>query len=179
MTVADKTTQMVARYARHYDEPDETTFDVVWVDRLTGKTVLRYDGADPANTNPAYGAKPDRDVFASKGLDIDAEIEAEKSAVPIRSGEAEAWAAVKARRARVKHEEEAAEDLLTFLGDSAATFDFADWQESERAILRPALEARGFKNISFYMIEQDSFGPLIRGCVALDPDGKRKRFFYG
>jgi hypothetical protein len=51
--------------------------------------------------------------------------------------------------------------------------------DRERTILKPALERRGFTEISFYMIEQDSFGPLIRGAVALNPDRQTVRFFYG
>ena len=44
---------------------------------------------------------------------------------------------------------------------------------------RPALEQRGFTNVCFGMLEEDSFGPLTRECVAVDPSGKTVRFFYG
>lgn len=46
-----------------------THYDVVWVDRLTGTVVFRYDGADPANTNSYYGAMGDDEMFAKRGLD--------------------------------------------------------------------------------------------------------------
>lgn len=56
---------MIARYWKGWDDSD-----VVYVDRTTGLEVLRYDGGDPANTNPFYGATPDSEVFARKGLNI-------------------------------------------------------------------------------------------------------------
>lgn len=69
---------------------------------------------------------------------------------------------------------------MSFLGDAETeAFDFGEYRKGETEILEPALAKRGFTNIGFYMGEQDSFGPLSRGCVALDPTGKRVRFFYG
>ena len=59
----------VARYASVTDMSDETLCDVVWVDRSTGKEVIRYDGADPANTNSYYGAIGDEEMFRRLGLD--------------------------------------------------------------------------------------------------------------
>jgi hypothetical protein len=44
--------------------------DNVWIDRLTGKEVMRYDAADPANTNPYYGAEADGDILQRSGCDI-------------------------------------------------------------------------------------------------------------
>ncbi len=169
----------VRRYVSRTDEPDEYTYDIVWIDRTTGLCVFRYDGADPANTSAAYGAPSDEERFSRRGLDIDEEVAVSNCVVPINPGEAERHAAWKARKAELEGEEAKAPDLLAFLGDAAATFDFGDYYNGERRILRPALEARGFKNISFYMVEQDSFGPLIRGVVANDSYGKRVRFFYG
>lgn len=64
----------VLRYESTYDESEDC--DKVWVDRLTGREVLRYDAADPANTNSYYGARPDEEVFTRKGLDIYALIDA-------------------------------------------------------------------------------------------------------
>ena len=58
----------VMRYEYTYDEREDC--DKVWVDRLTGNVVLRYDAADPANTNSYYGARPDEEFFVRKGLDI-------------------------------------------------------------------------------------------------------------
>lgn len=62
--------QYVARYWKGYDCPDEYTCDVVYIDRTTGNVVLRYDGADPANTRFDYGAIADCDRFARKGRNI-------------------------------------------------------------------------------------------------------------
>lgn len=56
------------RYEFTYDESDKYTCDKVWIDRLTGKEVLRYDAADPANTNSYYGARPDEESFVRRGL---------------------------------------------------------------------------------------------------------------
>jgi hypothetical protein len=58
------------RYEFVYDESMDCMCDKVWVDRLTGKEVLRYDAADPANTNSYYGARPDEECFVKRGLDI-------------------------------------------------------------------------------------------------------------
>lgn len=171
--------KLVLRYERQLDTPDEYTCDVVWIDRTTGREVMRYDGADPANTSPAYGAPSDEECFRRKGLDIKEEVDVSACVVRIPDGEAERHARAKERAAEREREEAEARELLAFLGDEAAAFDFADYQRGEREILEPALARRGFTGIAFYMIEQDSFGPLIRGCVATDSDGKRVRFLYG
>ncbi len=67
------------RYEYTYDESDRYTCDKVWIDRLTGKAVMRYDAADPANTNSYYGARPDEEAFVRRGLDIYAVIDADKA----------------------------------------------------------------------------------------------------
>lgn len=72
---------MVARYWKGLDCPDSTTADVVYIDRATGHEVMRYDGADPANTRFDYGAKTDADCFAAKGLDIKEMIHKDKCVV--------------------------------------------------------------------------------------------------
>jgi hypothetical protein len=60
----------VMRYMSTYDESGGPTFcDKVWIDRLTGNAVMRYDAADPANTNSYYGARPDEEIFVARGLD--------------------------------------------------------------------------------------------------------------
>ena len=64
------------RYEHVIDESERFMCDKVWIDRLTGKEVLRYDAADPANTNSYYGARPDEEAFVRKGLDIYALIDA-------------------------------------------------------------------------------------------------------
>lgn len=170
---------MVRRYERRTDAPDDCTFDIFYIDRLTGQEVMRYDGADPANTNPAYGACSDDEAMANRGYDLCEEVDVSKCVVRIPTGEPLRWAAEKARSADRKREEEEAQDLLEVLGDEAEAFDFSKWADGEQAILKPALEKLGYTNVGFYMAEQDSFGPLMRGCVARDTSGKRVRFFYG
>lgn len=64
------------RYEYVYDESEDCMCDKVWVDRLTGKEVMRYDAADPANTNSYCGARPDEKSFVRRGLDIYALIDA-------------------------------------------------------------------------------------------------------
>jgi hypothetical protein len=177
-TAAASTT--VRRYVRSGYTPTATTYEIIWHDRLTGSVVLRYDGADPANTNPAYGGQSDEEYFENKGLNIHAEIERSQSKLPVGPCEAERWARSKALRENKRQEEEEAKELFDFLGEAATrAFDFDQYLDGEHTILAPALEARGYTNVSFYMVEQDSFGPLIRGCVAHDPSGKRVRFMYG
>ncbi|CAN7173350.1 hypothetical protein [Brevundimonas sp. LjRoot202] len=171
--------QMVRRYVRSTYEPDDYTYDIIWKDRLTGQTVFSYDGADPANTNPAYGGYSDAEAFERRGLDIHDEVELSRCVLPVAVSEVEACARQRAAREQREQEEAAARDLLSFLGPDADAFDFADWGKGESEMLRPALERRGFTGVGFYMGEQDSFGPLSRGCVATDPSGKRVRFYYG
>src|SRR5262249_26031203 len=147
---------VVPRYIRSIDAPDEYTHDIVYTDRLTGKVVMRYDGADPANTNPHYGARPDSECMASRGHDIDAEIEAEQSVLPVPEGEAQFHAEIKRRKAERKKEEDEALELLNYLGSEAEQFDFDKYRDGENKILKPALEKRGYTAITFYMVEQDS-----------------------
>jgi hypothetical protein len=174
----------IRRYERREDlgdrnNPRDTTCDIYYVDRLTGKEVLHYDGADPANTNPAYGGISDEEMFSRRGLDYNAEIDITKSVVPIGPGEAERHVLFKKNKLQREQEEADAKDLMELLGDAASNFDFAEYVYGEKNILEPLLEAKGYTHVTFYMIEQDSFGPLIRGCAAIAPDGKRVRFFYG
>lgn len=60
----------VMRYEFVYDQSEDLMCDKVWIDRFTGKEVLRYDAADPANTNSYYGARPDEESFVHLGLDF-------------------------------------------------------------------------------------------------------------
>lgn len=182
MTEVKDAPTKIARYVWSTDTGDgwdDDICDEVCTDRLTGKAVIRYDAADPANTNPAYGGLTNREYLERKGLDPDAEIDISESKVAVRPDEPAAHAAGKARKAQREKEEDEAEDLLGFLGDAAAAFDFGRYADDEVNILLPALEARGFTRVAFYMLECDSFGPLMRGCVAYDQTGKRVRFFYG
>jgi len=59
----------VRRYESTQDCSEDCMCDVVWIDRLTGNEVIRYDGADPANTNSYYGAIGDEEMFSRRGLD--------------------------------------------------------------------------------------------------------------
>lgn len=65
----------VMRYESIYDQSERHMCDLVWIDRLTGAEVMRYDAADPANTNSYYGARPDEESFVRRGLDIYAVID--------------------------------------------------------------------------------------------------------
>lgn len=62
--------RQIARLFRGQDCPDQYTCDIIFVDRLTGHEVFRFDAADPANTNPYYGAEPDSVYLANLGYDI-------------------------------------------------------------------------------------------------------------
>lgn len=70
------------RYQSVYDESESHMCDKVWIDRLTGQEVFRYDAADPANTNSYYGARPDEESFVKRGLDYYALIDV-KDAKPM------------------------------------------------------------------------------------------------
>ena len=60
---------MVMRYESTMDQSERYMCDKVWIERLTGQEVFRYDAADPANTNSYYGARPDEESFIRRGLD--------------------------------------------------------------------------------------------------------------
>jgi hypothetical protein len=72
----------VMRYQSVYDESEQFMCDKVWIDCLTGHEVMRYDAADPANTNSYYGARPDEETFVRKGLNFYETIDA-ASAKPL------------------------------------------------------------------------------------------------
>lgn len=78
------TESAVPRYFKGYDCPDSTTADVVYIDRLTGNEVMRYDGADPANTRFDYGATPDAECFARRGMNIKETIDPAKAVISIQ-----------------------------------------------------------------------------------------------
>lgn len=71
----------IRRYFKGWDCPDAVTADVFFVDRLTGKEISRYDGVDPANTDPKYGAISDQEVFERKGWNINEMIEEQQSVI--------------------------------------------------------------------------------------------------
>lgn len=187
-----------ARLVRRYDWDQECVhrgydyddYDQICIDRLTGKVVVRYDLGDPANYSPAYGGWSKSEWLERKGLDPDEEIEIEKAVVPVPEWEIEHLRRRKEWKAQREKEEAEARDLHAVFPDlncSGATGycnsdrrgngkDYTDWEED---IARPAIEAAGYRDVVFYDIERDSFGPLIRGVRAIDANGEAKRFFYG
>ncbi len=76
---------MIPRLFKGMDCPDSTTCDIVYIDMLTGKEVMRYDGADPANTRFDYGATPDADILARKGYDIKEMIDPAKAVITLEA----------------------------------------------------------------------------------------------
>lgn len=54
--------------------------------------------------------------------------------------------------------------------------NYFDWEQN---IAKPAMQAKGFTDISFYTAEGDSFGPLIRGVRCKDSKGNEFKFYYG
>jgi len=87
---------LVPRYFKGLDCPDDYTADVVYIDRLTGREVMRYDGADPANTNPYYGATTDSECFRRKGLNIGEMIDPGRAVISLdecrdRMRESDGW----------------------------------------------------------------------------------------
>jgi len=164
--------QRIRRFARIIETPDEYTYDVIYIDRTTGQRVTSYDGAEPTSMT-------DREMLQRLGYDIDEEIDITTSVVKVDPEESKQLIAEKDAQKKKEDEEVESRDLLNFLGDEVDTFDFSRWREGELTILKPALEKRGFTSVSFYMIEKDSFGPLIRGVTAINPEGQRMRFYYG
>ncbi|MHB1086752.1 MAG: hypothetical protein ACYCZ0_03325 [Minisyncoccota bacterium] len=175
----------IARYAWSEDVDDRFDeapqwADTICTDRLTGEVIVRYDMGDPANYNPAYGGWSKDQYLEEQNRDPRAEIDPAESKVTVPADEVDAYAARKARREQREAEEAAATDLFDLLDDKEIEgFAFEDYYDGEHDILAPALAARGYRDVGFYMVEQDSFGPLIRGVRATDPTGKNVRFFYG
>ncbi len=67
-------------------------------------------------------------------------------------------------------------DILTDLED----FDWENYYEEEQTVLTPALKRHGYRvHGSWYSIEKDSFGPLVRGARAVDPDNNIVILWYG
>jgi len=71
-------------------------------------------------------------------------------------------------------------NLFDLLGDDISHFSFEEYYRDEQHILKPALEARGYRDVRFFMGEHDSFGPLIREVTAIHPSTNRRvNFWYG
>lgn len=59
-------------------------------------------------------------------------------------------------------------------------FDYSKYYDGEQDIIKPQLEELSYKNVSFYNIEADSFGPLVRGVKAeCGITGDIHEFYYG
>lgn len=73
-------------------------------------------------------------------------------------------------------------DLLDLLPSEIANhpdcFDSRRYGEWEDNIATPWLNAHGYKVISWWTEDGDSFGPLVR-AVEIEKDGTRATYFYG
>lgn len=180
MSENTQTSQVVLRYVRKIDAPDDCTYDIYYIDRTTGKEVMRYDGADPANTKASYGAITDEEAFQNKSLNINEEVDIKFCVTPVSQFDVTLLIQQKELKEQEEKEIGKSQDLFDFLDrEEIDHFDFEDWYAGEKSIFRPALEKRGYTNISFSMGEEDSFGPLIRLIRCQDTDGKWVRFYYG
>jgi hypothetical protein len=163
-----------------YEVP--TDIDVVWFDRVTGAEIMRYDGVDPANRPPR--GPSDADCLAHKGCDINEEIPISSCKEKPSDDDIASYAWRQARKVESEHEIERGTELLgeldlwTYLELDASAFDFELYAEHEKTMLKPAFECKGFSRVSFFMGEQDSFGPLSRGIRAWKDD-KSYVFYYG
>lgn len=174
---------VINRYFKEMDYgPDDEDCDVVYYDRVDGREVMRYDGGDPANRPPL--GPSDEECFYRKGLDINEEIPISRC----KTMPSEADIASYKWRLSVKMEKEQDTqrgvellgelDLWSYLEIAADAFDFEHYSRDEQQVLKPAFERKGFSRISFFMGEQDSFGPLSRGVRAWKDD-KGYIFYYG
>lgn len=174
---------VINRFQRSIDSgPDDEDCDVVYYDRLYDREVFRYDGGDPANRPPL--GPSDKDCMARKGYDIDEEIAVSRCRVRPND---EDIAAYQWRQAQKLEKQEAINrgiellgelDLWSYLEIAYDDFDFGNWAHDEKTVLQPAFERKGFKNIVFFMGEQDMSGPLSRGIRAWKDD-KGYIFYYG
>lgn len=174
---------VINRYYKEIDRgPDDEDCDVVYYDRLDGRQVMRYDAADPANRPPL--GPSDEECFYRKGRDINEEIPISRCMVMPSDADI---ASYKWRLSVKLEKEQAIErgnellgelDLWSYLELAYDAFDFNNWSHDEQSILKPAFERKGFSRVSFFMGEQDSFGPLSRGIHAWKDD-KGYIFYYG
>lgn len=169
---------LVRRYHKTTDEPDEYTYDIVYTDRTTGREVMRYDGADPAN-----GVTTDEDVFADKGRDINELVRVDQCVTKVTEYDVRAALSYEQRKLE---REQAFERGSALLGDQCLLrwlgieyFSFEDYYAEEQAKVKPALESKGYSNIAFVDGERDSFGPLSRVVVFRDAANQAYRVCYG
>lgn len=69
-------------------------------------------------------------------------------------------------------------DVFQLLGAEAVAFDFDNPDESEKTVLQPALEKRGYKDVQFYDEQGDSMNPRVRGILTTAPSGAVHKFHY-
>jgi hypothetical protein len=50
------------------------------------------------------------------------------------------------------------------------------WEEQ---IAQPALEALGYKVVSWYTVDGDACGPLVRGVIVMTEEGEERLLTYG
>lgn len=67
---------------------------------------------------------------------------------------------------------------LNVLIDWPNEFDFGRYWEGEQELIKPALQDKGYEVGSFWSVERDSFGPLIRG-VSITKDNHTQCATYG
>lgn len=197
-------TKMIRRYERKvYDscccdpeygcECGSTTYDIFYIDRTTGNEVFRYDGADPANTNPSYGGKTDDQHFESLNLDINEWVEVDKCdprcryGIIVTAGELiERIKRQKAKEERLAKLEENSKDLHEVFPDldcsehsgycsTSGPKDYSDW---EKEVAEPALVAAGYSINYWSTTDGDSFGPLVRR-VSVTKDDEEQWLYYG
>ena len=71
------------------------------------------------------------------------------------------------------------DEIYDLIPDAWEHFSFTLWYRHEGELLKPALEKLGYTNVTFFMGEADSWGPLTRVICATTPAGERKRWIYG
>jgi hypothetical protein len=72
-------------------------------------------------------------------------------------------------------------DLFDDFPDIPETKDYCDsrtYMVWEQDVAKPYIEAKGYTGVTFHMIEEDSFGPLIR-AVKAKKDGVEYEWHYG
>lgn len=70
-------------------------------------------------------------------------------------------------------------NLLNIIPETMSQVDFQEYHTSEQTLIKPALEAQGYRDVQFRMGERDSFGPLSRIVLATRKDDTVARFIYG
>lgn len=80
--------------------------------------------------------------------------------------------------------DESLEDILDRSGRSQAelfpeSYCSRTYWNWEQQVAKPVLEALGYTDIVFVQGESDSFGPLSRGVLMTDPNGRKVETYYG